>query len=96
MRSSSPDTPLPPDEGITNYLIHYWAFNIIPFGRLFVDKIRRNHFTRYGTYIILSKKVLTSIMTSNAPGRTPISLSHDDEYPPFLGGIQFSLTNADN
>jgi hypothetical protein len=25
-----------------------------------------------------------------------ISLSHDDEYPPFLGGIQFSLTNADN
>jgi hypothetical protein len=24
------------------------------------------------------------------------SLSHDDEYPPFLGGIQFSLTNADN
>jgi hypothetical protein len=26
----------------------------------------------------------------------PISLSHDDEYPPFLGGIQFSLTNADN
>ena len=27
---------------------------------------------------------------------TPISLSHDDEYPPFLGGIQFSLTNADN
>jgi hypothetical protein len=25
-----------------------------------------------------------------------ISLSHDDEYPPFLGGIQFSLINADN
>jgi hypothetical protein len=25
-----------------------------------------------------------------------ISLSHDDEYPPFLGGIQFSLANADN
>jgi hypothetical protein len=25
-----------------------------------------------------------------------ISLSHDDEYPPFLGGIQFSLTNAGN
>jgi hypothetical protein len=22
-----------------------------------------------------------------------ISLSHDDEYPPFLGGIQFSLIN---
>jgi hypothetical protein len=21
---------------------------------------------------------------------------NDDEYPPFLGGIQFSLTNADN
>ena len=27
---------------------------------------------------------------------TEISLSHDDEYPPFLGGIQFLLTNADN
>jgi hypothetical protein len=27
---------------------------------------------------------------------TAISLSHDDEYPPFLGGIQSSLTNADN
>jgi hypothetical protein len=26
----------------------------------------------------------------------PISLSHDDEYPPFLGGIQFSLTISDN
>jgi hypothetical protein len=26
----------------------------------------------------------------------PISFSHDDEYPPFLPGIQFSLTNADN
>jgi hypothetical protein len=24
----------------------------------------------------------------------PISLSHDDEYPPFLGGIQSSLTNG--
>jgi hypothetical protein len=27
---------------------------------------------------------------------TDCSLSHDDEYPPFLGGIKFSLTNADN
>jgi hypothetical protein len=25
-----------------------------------------------------------------------INLSHGDEYPPFLGGIEFSLTNADN
>jgi hypothetical protein len=25
-----------------------------------------------------------------------ISLSHDDEYPPFLGGIQFSSSNADD
>jgi hypothetical protein len=23
-------------------------------------------------------------------------LSHDDDYPPFLGGIKFSLSNADN
>ena len=29
-------------------------------------------------------------------GPGAISLSHDDEYPPFVGGIQFSLTNADN
>jgi hypothetical protein len=25
-----------------------------------------------------------------------ISLSNDDEYPPFLGGIKFSLSNAGN
>jgi hypothetical protein len=25
-----------------------------------------------------------------------LGLSHHDEYPPFLGGIQFSLINADN
>ena len=30
------------------------------------------------------------------PRLASISLSDDDEYPPFLGGIQFSLTNAGN
>jgi hypothetical protein len=46
------DTSFPSNEGIVNNLIHYWTFNIIPFGRLFVDTIGRNHFTRNGTYII--------------------------------------------
>jgi hypothetical protein len=45
-----PDTRFSPDDGIPNFL-HYWAFNIIPFGRRFVDKIGYNHFTRYGTCV---------------------------------------------
>ena len=47
------DAPL--SEEISNNLIHHWTFNIIPFGRLFVDDIRRIHFTRYGTCVIKAR-----------------------------------------
>jgi hypothetical protein len=36
------------------------------------------------------------LFRNGAEKKPLISLSHDDEYPPFLGGIKFSLSNADN
>jgi hypothetical protein len=55
----------------------------------------RNHIIIWGP--ILRDMVNISIREQYIHSQiTAISLSDDDEYPPFLGGIQFSLTNADN
>ena len=50
----------------------------------------------YSPEYITPTQQISNLINSKKIQIQSISFSHDDEYPPFLCGIQFLLTNADN
>ncbi|XP_046857278.1 uncharacterized protein LOC124450690 [Xenia sp. Carnegie-2017] len=51
-----------------NVLSHYWSFNTIPFGQIFVDNISRSHFTRYGDARLFQSSQLGNVAKLNKYG----------------------------